>query len=159
MCLTPKIHKSELHQGIDKLNREIRENILPSEINDVCDYIEDLSDIDKHPTDLAVMQLNIRSMVHKVSALESILNGNNSRIDVCALSETWLKSHHNIAIDGYQIESKPCINKRDGGVAIAIHKEILYKRRSDLETHNDDTFECCFNRSKSEKKIDSWFSV
>ena len=63
MCLTPKIHKCELHQGIDKLNREIRENILPSEINDVCDYIEDLSDVDKHPTDLAVMQLNIRSMV------------------------------------------------------------------------------------------------
>ncbi|KAK3094860.1 hypothetical protein FSP39_007176 [Pinctada imbricata] len=81
----------------------------------------------------SLIHLNIQSLKPKIDLLEGILN----EIDILSFSETWLNKNienYEVNIQGY---SPPFRCDRDdkqgGGVAVYVKKDIVCKRRTDLE--------------------------
>ena len=140
MCLTPRNNPSALNK------EALSKNNLPIDINDNCDYIEDIREISKTDEDFLIVHWNIRSLVHKCSEIEKILNNPTSKVDICILSEMWLKedSNNKISVTGYNLVSKPRVNKRGGGVGFLLSTDLKYKVREDLNKFTDKNIELCF---------------
>ena len=109
------------------------------ELDDNCDYI----DIDDRPKlagdnrSLSLIQLNIRGLLSKSSALNLLLTENigNIRPDLVLLCETWLNPNNFAKIDipNYRLFGNVRSNKLGGGTGILVHKTLRSRIRRDLE--------------------------
>ena len=100
------------------------------ELDDNCDYI-DIEDRIKLSCDnrsLSPIQLNIRGLLSKSSALNLLLTENfgNIRPDLLLLCETWLNPNNIAKVDipNYRLFGNVRSNKLEGGTGILVHKTL-----------------------------------
>lgn len=79
---------------------------------------------------LNIIQLNIKSLNSSRNLLEIYLN--QHQIDICILSEIWLKPDHKIYIKDYQFVSA-CRLQGYGGVGILVKNDIKYNLLTSLD--------------------------
>ena len=136
MCLHPTIDR-KLSTLYDKY-----QNVSLEEF-DNCDYVHSVSDI--KPSDLVVMQLNIRGVSSKRSQLIDLMDNSvhNKHVDVVLISETWLMAHSpNLTIPGYELYRQDRVQKKGGGVAIMISSKLHCTVRQDLSSKLEETRVC-----------------
>ena len=105
---------------------------------DECDYIseETFNNSTTAEKDLNIVHLNVRGLSSKGDEINLLMQSLKSdTIDVMSLNETWLtKSNNNLPIiTGYDLISKPRLNKKGGGVGFLVNSKIPHRRRNDLE--------------------------
>uniref|UniRef100_A0A3Q3BKX6 Reverse transcriptase domain-containing protein n=1 Tax=Kryptolebias marmoratus TaxID=37003 RepID=A0A3Q3BKX6_KRYMA len=78
---------------------------------------------------LSIIHFNCRSVNANLSKITDYLQQLNRTFSIIALSETWLNDSNidNIYFDGYELYYKNRSNKRGGGVALLVNKEIKCK--------------------------------
>jgi len=85
---------------------------------------------------LHLLHLNVRSLLNKVDEVHALTESSNAA--VLCVSETWLDStisDAEVNIPGYVLERKD--RRRDGGgVCIYIRDNLVFNRRSELESDN-----------------------
>ena len=118
MCLHPIID--------DKLSTLYNkyENTVLDEF-DNCDYVHKVVDVG--PTDLVVMQLNIRGIGSKQGQLSDIIDSSvqNKHRDIILLSETWLTPFSpKITVPGYDLYRQDRTSKWGGGVAALVSHKL-----------------------------------
>ena len=126
MCLHP-IVDNKLSTLYNKY-----ENTVLDEF-DNCDYVHKVVDVG--PTDLVVMQLNIRGISSKQGQLNDLIDSSvqNKNPDILLLSETWLTSFSpKITVPGYELYQQDRTLKKGGGVAILVSHKLRCRLRSDL---------------------------
>ena len=100
-----------------------------------------------NPQDLKLIHLNIRGINSKLFELNQLIDQTFTphHPDIVLLCETWLKqrSPHQ-SLPGYHLERNDRTTKKGGGVGILISNRCKYRRRLDLEQHDNDSFESCF---------------
>ena len=98
MCITPK--STTCGNSITRFHysRENMKTLPLSDLNldtlDDCVYLEptELDEIQMIPSDLTVLQLNVRGLINKQSDLTKIMeNGSKNKVNVVLLCETWLR--------------------------------------------------------------------
>ena len=100
------------------------------ELEDNCDYIdlEDRKQLNCDKKSLSLIQLNIRGLLSKSSALNLLLTENvgNIRPDLVLLCETWLNLNNiaNVDIPNYRLFGNVRNNKLGGGTGILVHKTL-----------------------------------
>ena len=137
MCFSELANAPVLY---DNLNRPIDFNHdRDHQWNDQCDYVDIKDTINYNPNgnNLLIMHLNVRGMINKQLELNQLLNTlekNGSKIDIVTLNETFLTKQKEslIKIPNYRMISNTRENKKGGGVAILVNKEIKFKERKDL---------------------------
>ena len=109
------------------------------ELEDNCDYI-DIEDRIKLSCDnrsLSLIQLNIRGLLSKSSALNLLLTENigNIKPNMVLLCETWLNPNNLAKVDipNYRLFGNVRSNKLGGGTGILVHKTLRSRIRKDLE--------------------------
>ena len=129
MCITLKV--TTHGNGITwfDYSRENVKNLPLSDLNlhhlNDCVYLDptELDDIEASPSDLTVLQLNVRGLINKQSDLTKIMEyGSKNKVNVVLLCETWLRqdTKNLVNLPNYNIVSKERIGKKGGGVSILI---------------------------------------
>ena len=104
--------KQETHKKVNNnLDRPIITNGLDQSLwNDKCDYIdiESCKNLNPNNYNLAVMQINIRSILSKQVQLKQLLRqleNKNSQVDIILLCKTFLSKNTSklLQMPGYQI--------------------------------------------------------
>ena len=118
MCLHPK------NLDICKELNEIHvKSVIDPDCYEHCDYVSRHA---KKPSDLSIVQLNVRGIISKTSKILHFLN-NTHKADIILLCETWLTPFSpTINVPGYKFYHIDCQNKREGGVGILIKSEIRH---------------------------------
>ena len=110
---------------------------------DNCDYInvEDCKTIVTRNCDLSILQLNICGILNKQTDLLELLKSCTylESMDIVLLVETWLKreNEHRINIPGYTYYGELRQNHKGGGVEFLINNRLMFKKRCDLQTVNE----------------------
>ena len=135
MCLHPIID--------DKLSTLYNkyENTALDEF-DNCDYVHKVVDVG--PTDLVVMQLNIRGIGSKQGQLSDLIDSSvqNKRPDIVLLSETWLTPFSpKITVPGYDLYRQDRTLKWGGGIAALVSHKLRCRSRPDLASRLEES-EC-----------------
>ena len=100
------------------------------ELEDNCDYIdlEDRIKLNCDKKSLSLIQLNIRGLLSKSSALNLLLSENvgNIRPGLLLLCETWLNPNNLAKVDipNYRLFDNVRSNKLGGGTGILVHKTL-----------------------------------
>ena len=128
MCMHPVLDRklSDLYSKYKNVNLDEFDN---------CDYVHRITDVG--PTDLVVLQLNIRGVGSKRTDLIDLIDTSvqGRQPDVLLLSETWLTPFSpKICIPGYELFHQDRTDKRGGGVAILISKKLRCSVRNDLSS-------------------------
>ena len=126
---------------LDELSRPMLYDGLDNTLwNDKCDYadIEGTTNLNPNNYNMAVLQLNIRSLLAHQQELKQLLANlanHNCRIDVVLLCETFLSKNtrNMINIPGYTHIGNYRTDRKGGGVLILLKNGIPYKRREDLD--------------------------
>ena len=117
---TPKLDLS-LNQNSDEKNSE------------PCDYIDydSLPNLKTSPSNLNIIQLNVRGLIGKQSSIDKLLNDRlkQCRVHVVILSETWLNESNkmNIDIPNYEYCGLTRKNKKGGGVGFLVLNSLIYR--------------------------------
>ena len=159
MCLGNSNHPTLF----DNLARSLDLDSIDSSLwSDKCDYyeIKDLHALNPNNNNIIILQLNIRSLLNKQPELNLLLNKlhqNKCLPKILLLSETYLtdsKLRH-VNLPNYTLIYQNHLKRPGGGVAIAIHKTLRYKEKTDLKCLNNENFESTFLelRQKSFKPI------
>ena len=146
MCITLKAttHGNEI-TWFDYSRKNVK-NLPLSDLNldhlDDCVYLDptELNDIQASPSDLTVLQLNVRGLINKQSDLTKIMEyGGKNKVNVALLCETWLRqdTKNLVNIPDYNIVSKEQMGMKGGGVSILIQSDLKYQHRADLEIDSD----------------------
>ena len=157
MCLQnsiqQKLNESRI-QILDLYNRNIYGN---TDLIHNCDYMDtaDCKTIVTRNCDLSVLQLNVRGILHKQTELLELLRKCTylENVNVVLLVETWLKkdNEHRINILGYTYYGEPRQNRKGGSVGFLVNNRLLFKKRPDLHTSNEEV-ENSFIDIKGKKK-------
>ena len=86
--------------------------------------------------DLLIVQWNLRGLRGKLDDIEDFLNNTlEQRVGIVIICETWLnnKSPPLPPIKGYTFVGKPRIDRKGSGVGFLIRKDIIFRRKSELE--------------------------
>ena len=107
---------------------------------DNCDYVdpETLPDIVK-AEDLLVLQWNLRGIRGKLNDIEDFLNNTlEQKVGIVIICETWLNNNSPPLppITGYTFIGKPRLDRKGGGVGFLIRKDILFRRKTELEVND-----------------------
>ena len=135
MCLHPVLDR-KLSTLYNKY-----ENVALDEF-DNCDYVHKITEVG--PTDLVVMQLNIRGLGSKRSQLIDLINSGvqSKDPDLLLLSETWLTPFSpTLTVPGYELYQQDRLIKKGGGVAILVSNRLLCCNRPDLSSKLEES-EC-----------------
>jgi len=91
-----------------------------------------------------LIHFNSRSLQSNFEAIQDYLNQFKSKFNIIAISETWLKDDkiHEFDINGYEMFYTNRINKKGGGVALYIDKNIHCSIVDNMCLVVDDLFEC-----------------
>ena len=105
---------------------------------DQCDYVSEqtFNNSTTAGKDLSIVHWNVRGLSSKSDEINLLMqNLKPDTIDVVSLNETWLtKSTNNLPIiPGYDLISKPRLNKKGGGVGFLVNSKIPHRRHNDLE--------------------------
>ena len=105
---------------------------------DECDYVSEqtFNNSTTVEKDLNIVHWNVRGLSSKSDEINLLMQHlKPDTIDVVSLNETWLtKSNNNLPnITGYDLISKPRLNKKGGGVGFLVNSKIPHRRRNDLE--------------------------
>ena len=111
---------------------------------------------DKQPLLASLFLANARSLRNKIDEVELTLN--HSKVDVAAITETWLTNDtQDVAdISGYKLYNKNRTGQRGGGVAIYVRDTLTVES---LSNHNCE-FECLWikiNLRKARSSINSMY--
>ena len=118
MCLHPR----NLDICTD-LNEIHLKSVIEPDCYEQCDYV--VKHVTK-PSDLSIVQLNVRGIISKTSKILHFLN-NTHEADIILLCETWLTPFSpSINVPGYEFYHVDRQNKRGGGVGILIKSEIRH---------------------------------
>ena len=84
------------------------------------------------PTDLNVLQLNIRGLLNKQDRLITLLH--EHKVDIALLCETWLnnKTEKLISLPNYKIHNMNRVDKIGGGVCVLSSNKLRSRIRPDL---------------------------
>ena len=104
---------------------------------DTCDYVHKITDV--VPSDLVVIQLNIRGIGSKRSQILDLIENSVQwkQPDVLLLSETWLTPFSpKLVVPGYELYHQDRLSKK-GGSSDPSSKQptVLYKNQPVLSTH------------------------
>ena len=105
-------------------NYDLREDL---NLN-ICDYVEPGEDnmdmLSLNPTDLKVLQLNIRGLLNKQDRLLQLLH--EHKVDIALLCETWLNPNTEkmIRLPNYKIHNTNRIDKIGGGVCVLLNSKL-----------------------------------
>ena len=118
MCLHPVLDKklSTLYNKYENASLDEFDN---------CDYVHKITDV--APSDLVVIQLNIRGIGSKRSQLLELIDNSvhKQEQDVLLLSETWLTPFSpKLVVPGYELCHQDRLSKRGGGVAILVSNKL-----------------------------------
>ena len=110
---------------------------MPS--NDVCNR-------KKSSNSLRCLLINVRSLRNKILHLQALLLENY--IPIVAITETWLDAgfmDFEMGKKNYSIHRRDSEDRRGGGVLLAVHRNLIAIRRSDLEIDGAEIvmFEIC----------------
>ena len=100
---------------------------LSDELKGSCDYIEleSRKGLTSNPKNLTLIQLNIKGLISKTSALSELITENIGSIqpDVVLLCETWLNitNINKIDIPNYKLIGNVRNGKIGGGTGILVH--------------------------------------
>ena len=86
---------------------------------------------------------NIRSIKNKLQAFHTLIS--SARIDIIALTETWLDCtvlDHEILPRGYSVFIRDRPYRTGGGVLLACRDDLVCTRRSDLEVNGCELIWC-----------------
>ena len=127
-----------LHPKTDIVN-SIATNARDWDITDDCDYLYQIKNVDSD--DLAIIQINIRGIMSKISLLKNLID--NSIADRCPdviiVSETWLTpTSPSVKIPGYKFVHKCRQDRKGGGVGILVSDNLRF---SELNTLTSDVRE------------------
>ena len=118
MCLHPK-HRDDSSD----LNEIHGSSAIDPDCYECCDYVHKYV---MNPSDLSIVQLNVRGIISKSSKILNFLN-DTLEADIILLCETWLTPFSpTIIIPGYEFYHIDRQNKRGGGVGILIKREIRH---------------------------------
>ena len=142
---------------LDELSRPMTYEELDNTLwNDKCDYvdIEGTSNLNPNNYNLAVLQLNIRSILAHQQELKQLLvnlANHNSRIDVVLLCEPFPSKNtiNMINIPDYMHIGNYRKDRKGGGVSILLKNGIPYKRREDLDIFIEGKTESVFIKTIS----------
>ena len=157
MCLQDSVRQKLVdsrNRILDLYNQNIIDN---NNFIDSCDYLttDDCKTIVTCNCDLSVLQLNICGLLNKRNELIELLRHCTylESVDVVLLVETWLTkdNEHRINIPGYTYYGEPQHNHKGGGVGFLVNNRLLFKKRLDLHTSNDN-LENSFIKIKGNKK-------
>ena len=129
---------------------------LKEELNLIsCEYIvpgEDNTELlSSTPTDLNVMQLNIRGLLNKQDQLLPLLH--EHKVDIALLCETWLnnKTEQLIRLPNYKVYNTNQVDKIGGGVCVLSNKNLRSRSRPDLNVETT-LFEHCVVELKTDTR-------
>ena len=127
-----------LHPKTDIVN-SIATNARDWDITDDCDYLYQIKNVDSD--DLAIIQINIRGIMSKISLLKNLID--NSIADRCPdviiVSETWLTpTLPSVKIPGYKFVHKCRQDRKGGGMGILVSDNLRF---SELNTLTSDVRE------------------
>ena len=136
---------------------DLKQLDLDFDFTDECTYIPDDHKFKHEPSDLSVMQLNIRGLLGKTSELTQLLNKfrEGRQLDIVTLNETWLSDRTNpmVDIEGYTMETVNRQDRKGGGVGFLISKYLKYKRRHDLENSFVKTENCFIEVNSGKQRL------
>ena len=142
-CLDPResAHRRVVQNVQNRQNRPMMYDELDNTLwNDKCDYvdIEGTTNLNPNNYNLAVLQLNIRSLLAHQQELKHLLanlSKHNCIINVMLLCETFLSKNtrNMVNIPGYTHIGNYRTDRKGGGVSILLKNGIPYKRREDLD--------------------------
>lgn len=94
---------------------------------------------------VSVIHLNARSLFHKLSNLEILLNQFHNFFKIVVISETWLTNEtaNLIKLNNYNFVYKNRTNKRGGGVGMFIKQDVKYIENDDSIFDDDDIDMLC----------------
>ena len=119
---------------------------LSYNVNDSCDYVDNIDHLSTEPTDLNLIQWNTRGLMGKLATIHDLLKlkDNQRQIDICLLSETWLtdRSQKMVDIPGYQLICKNRETRKGGGVGVLVSKHLKVRERPDLTDTTISTENC-----------------
>ena len=107
-----------------------------SSISDADDIFSDADDMFPDASSIHIAHLNVRSLTSSIDDVHCLLLDN--KIDVLAVSETWLDTsigNAEVCPDGYDLLRRDR-NRNGGGVGIFVNNSLRYIVRPDLETIN-----------------------
>ena len=129
MCLHPKTD----------IANSIATNARDWDITDDCDYLYQIKNVDSD--DLAIIQINIRGIMSKISLLKHLIDKSiaDRCPDMVIVSETWLMpTSPSVTIPGYKFVHKCRQDRKGGGVGILVSDNLRF---SELNTLTSDVRE------------------
>ena len=109
---------------------------IKSDANYINEHLEKLDELKKH---ISICHLNTQSMSSTFDEFQLMIN--QTRFDVIAISETWLKNDKHlleyVRLSGYEFAYRNWDEKRGGGVGIYIRDTVGFKVRSDISKLDD----------------------
>ena len=109
-----------------------------------CDNLEDyfnkkISDLNTPSTSLAMVHINVRSIVKHFNKFDVYLKNWNHEFLIIALQETWLKYQNcnRYGLDNHNAEHNCRPNRGGGGVSLYAEDNIEYTARDDLCFQNN----------------------
>ena len=125
----------------ERLSRKNLDITVDDSLNDYCTYLDydEYEELSSKGQNLSIIQLNIRGLLGKLNDLSSLIKkGNENKISAVLLCETWVRTEPRklVSIPGYDIFSKERVGKKGGGVGILLDKQLVGKRRPDLEINS-----------------------
>ena len=146
------------HIDYDDCNKDDLEQLdLDFDYTDQCNYISEDAKLCHENCDLSILHLNVRGLLGKTSTLSQLLNHRikGRQLDTIILNETWLtdRTKHMVNIEGYHLETVNRTERKGGGVGFLVSKYLKYKRRPDLEDHNQTTENCFIELHSGKQNI------
>ena len=89
--------------------------------------------------DLLVLQWNLRGIRGKLDNIEEFLNHTlEQKVGIVIICETWLNNNSPPLppIKGYTFIGKSRLDRKGGGVGFLIRKDILFRRKTELEVNS-----------------------
>ena len=128
LTLHARLSNTMHSRGFDNLSREIFDSKFVLEINDNCDYEEDIEGYSWNDEDFIVLNINIRGLYSKQTNLKNLIDDVESRgkaPSVITVSETWLTPHSPVPeIAGYKLYRRDRLHKKGGGIAIFVSERL-----------------------------------
>lgn len=123
---------------------------------DTCKYYTD--DQVKNEVDItqtfSLIHFNSRSMYANFTEIKDLLDTFERRFKVIALSETWLteKKGFDFYLEGYELFYANRANRRGGGVALFVDRNLRCRRVENMSTIINDLMECLSVEIELERK-------
>ena len=116
--------------------------------NLTCNYHlpNDFTKNNTNDKNLAILNLNIRSLANKFDTFKNVLNNLNHAFSIISLTETWLndETSENFNLNNYNFVCSNRANRKGGGVGFYISNNLNYKLRTDLNIYEEGIIESLF---------------